>query len=208
MLRAIVTATSLVLSLPAYAETLRQFHAETSTPLSELAVALERRLPKNMVAPLGEDTVFVSYSGNRIPAVLAGFLESSFEKLSPETFAVGKTISLSLTLQGDTTGTVMSLMVMGNFPASRVSLLKDSLMMMDGSGPGKCTGQMVLSHPKRAEETAKDYVDALKNDGFAFPDTEPDEVSFFIGHAPDCQIAMYLHPEQDTTMVVIRYLED
>ncbi|MEO9827232.1 MAG: hypothetical protein ABJF50_22750 [Paracoccaceae bacterium] len=208
MLKSILTAATVFLAAPVQAETLRQFHAETSTPLSEIATALEQRLPENMVAPLGKDTLTVAYSGNRVPPALAGFLEASFENLSPDTLRIGRTLSLSLTLQGGEAGTVMSLMMMGNFPSSRVALLKDSVMMMDGSGPGGCSGQVVLRHLKSAEETASDYVSALKDDGFAFPETDPDEVSFFIGHAPDCQIAMYLHPEQDTTMVVIRYLED
>ena len=208
MLRTLISAALLLLTLPAQAETLRQFHVETATPLSEIASALEQRLPDNMVATLGEYTVTVAYSGNRVPPELVGFLEASFENLSPETLSIGKTLSLSLTLQGGDAGTVMSLMMMANFPSSRVALLQDSVMMMDGSGPGGCSGQVVLRHLKSVEETATDYVSALKNDGFAFPDTDPEEVSFFIGHAPDCQIAMYLHPEQDTTMVVIRYLED
>ena len=207
MLKPLLSAIFLVFAASAQAETLRQFHAETSTPLSEIKTALENRLP-DMVGVLGEDTVTVAYSGNRVPPALVGFLETSFEKLDPTTLAIGKTLSLSLTLQGDDTGTVMSLMMMGNFPASRVPVLKDSVVMMDGSGPGNCAGQLVLRHLKPVEETASDYVSALKKDGFAFPDADSDEVSFFIGHAPDCQIAMYLHPQQDTTMVVIRYLED
>lgn len=207
MLKSILTA-AVFLAAPVQAETLRQFHSETSTPLFEIATALEQRLPENMVAPLSEDTLAVAYSGNRVPPALADFLEASFENLSPDTLNIGKTLSLSLTLQGGDAGTVMSLMMMGNFPGSRVTLLEDSVMMMDGSGPGGCSGQVVLRHLKSAQETANDYVSALKDDGFAFPDTDPEEVSFFIGHAPDCQIAMYLHPEQDTTLVVIRYLED
>lgn len=208
MLKSFLATATLLFATTLQAETLRQFHAETSTPLSEIAIALEQRLPENMVAPIGEDTFTVAYSGNRVPPALAGFIEATFANLSPDTLAVGKTLSLSLTLHGNGSGTVISLMMMGNFPSSRVTLLKDSVMMMDGSGPNGCSGQVVLRHLKPVEETASDYVSALKNDGFAFPETDPEEVSFFIGHAPDCQIAMYLHPEQDTTLVVIRYLED
>ncbi|MEM7752765.1 MAG: hypothetical protein AAF230_05070 [Pseudomonadota bacterium] len=208
MLKPLICAAFVMLAAPAQAETLRQFHATTSTPLSTIATALEQRLPDNMLAGLGSDTVSLAYSGNRVPPALTGFLQASFKDLPPESVTNGETLSLSLTLQSDTAGTLMSLMMMGDFPTSPIALPKGSKIMVDGSGSNDCAGQVVLSHPKPAGETAADYVRALKADGFTFPDVGPAEVSFFIGYAPNCQIAMYLHPEQDTTLVVIRYLED
>lgn len=207
MLRVCLLALTTLLAGAAQAEILRQYHAETSAPLGEVVAALERRLPE-MVHRLGADSVTVAYSGKRPPLALTSFLETSFDELPPKTFGVGKTFSLSLTIHGDDSGSILSLMLLGDFSGSDFWLPPKSLMIMDGASREACTGQVVASHPADAEVTAKAYRNHMKAEGFSFPDADPQEVSFFIGQAPGCTLAMYLQPDQHTTMVVIRYLEE
>jgi len=99
-------------------------------------------------------------------------------------------------------------MLLGDFPGSGAKLPPKSLMMMDGGSRANCTGQYVARHPADAEETAEIYLKYMEKEGFSFPEADPQEVSFFIGQAPGCTLAMYLQPDQGTTMVVIRYLEE
>ena len=207
MLRVLLFALATGLAVEAHASNLRQYHAESVTPLDEVVTALERRLPK-MVHSLGTGFVTVAYSGKRPPLALTRFLEAWFEELPPKTFGSGRTLSLSLTVHGDDNGTILSLMLLGDFPGSGVKLPPKSVMMMDGGSRADCTGQYVARHPADAEETAKIYRKHMEVDGFSFSDNDPQEASYFIGQAPGCTLAMYLQPDQNTTMVVIRYLEE
>ena len=207
MLKVLFLAFAMVLAGQVQASNLRQFHVEIAAPFDEVVTTLERRLP-DMVHSLGTDSATIAYSGNRPPLALTSFLEASFEEVPPNTFGARKTFSLSLTVQGDDSGTTLSLMLLGDFQGSGVKLPPKSLMMMDGGSRADCTGQYVARHPANAKDTAKVYRKHMEAEGFSFPDADPQEVSFFIGQAPGCALAMYLQPDQNTTMVVIRYLEE
>ena len=107
---------------------------------------------------------------------------------------------------GDATD--MSLMVLARFPDPAVPLMEGAAIMLDGTGAGECAGHMVLAHPLPTEEAAPAYREHLENEGFAFPDADPEETSFFIGHRPGCDLALYLQEDRGTSLIVIRYLED
>ena len=207
MLKFGLTLLLLVWCTASHATSLRQFHSETSTPLDEIVRALETQMPGQVRQPTaGRATL--AYAGNTLPPRLAGFLAAAFENLPSEVLVPGTAVSLSLMLSSQGAGTDMSLMIMAAFPHTGVPLVPDSVMVMDGSGPGACTGQMVVQHLKPKRQSARIWRNHLESEGFSFADFDPESVSFFIGHRPGCEIALYLHPDQNTTMVVIRYLEE
>jgi hypothetical protein len=206
MLRLAIAILLALCAASAQASPLRQYNVETPTSFAEVTADLERRLP-DMVHRLGSRSATVAYSGKHPPMPLVRFLETTFEELAPGAL-VGKTLSLSLTVHGDTNRSILSLMLLGNFPSSDVNLPPKSLMMMDGGSRSACSGQVVARYPAEAAATAEVFREHMEEEGFSFPEADPQEVSFFIGHAPGCTLAMYLQPDQNTTMVVVRYLEE
>ena len=189
-------------------ESMRQFQSETVVPLAQIIGDLEPRLPPSVVLLPTERGAILSYSGQATPAPLAAFLTAAFDGLAPETLAAGRTLSLALTMQAYPDGTDLSLMVLADFPDTAMPVPEGSIVMLDGTVPGACEGQIVLRHPERPKTTAKAYRAHLEAAGFAFPEAEPDEASFFIGYAPACTIALYLKPDRGTTLIVVRYLEE
>lgn len=189
-------------------ERLRQFNAETTTSVGEISTALKRRLPKSVIVIEEPKGVSIQYTGNATPAPLADFLKSAFSQLDPKVIATGQTVSLSFVASEYEDTTDLSLMVLARFPAPEVPLLKGAGLMLDGTGMTPCTGHMVLAHPDPVDEIAPAYREHLENEGFAFPDAEPDETSFFVGYRQDCELALYLQDQQGTSLIVIRYLED
>ena len=210
MLRAMVLVLSLVATL-AHAqprESMRQFLAETSTPAAKLVAALRQRLPETVPIIADADGIAVHYAGNATPAPLANLFAAHFEQLDPKIIAAGQTVSLTLLVSDIGDGTEMSLMVMARFPEPTLPLPKDAVVMLNGTGPSDCEGQLVLNHPLPIDEAAPVFREHLEDQGFAFPDAEPQETSFFIGHRPGCDLALYLQKDRGMSLVVIRYLED
>lgn len=205
----ILAATLALAALPAAgSESLRQFHAETRSSPAEIVAGLEPRLPASVTVTSVAGDAILSYTGNAPPAALAEFVEGTFDGL-PEGFLLpGRTLSLALTISGRDGGADLSLLLLARFPEPRAPLPDGAVVLLDGRGMEDCTGQMVLRHPGRHRDVARAYRDHLESAGFAFPDAEPDEASFFIGYAPDCAAALYLRPDHGTTLIVVRYLED
>jgi hypothetical protein len=202
-------AGTILAALPAAgSESLRQFHAETLSSPDEIVARLEPRLLPSVTVTTVADDAILSYTGNAPPAALTDFVESTFDAL-PEGFLIpGRTLSLALTISGRDGGADLSLLLLARFPEPPAPLPDGAVVLLDGRGAADCTGQMVLRHPGRHRDVAKSYREHLEEAGFAFPDAEPDETSFFIGYAPDCAAALYLRPDQGTTLIVVRYLED
>lgn len=189
-------------------ESMRQFHAETATSLDEIVRHLQPRLPTTVTLLPTDEGAVLTYTGNATPDLIASFAEAAFETLPSGTLDIGRTLSLALTMSGREGGTDLSLMVLARFPEPVAPLPDGSVVILDGLGPGRCQGQQVLRHPGRHEEAARAWRGQLEQTGFVFPEAEPDEVSFFIGYAPNCSVALYLKPDQGTTLIVVRYLED
>ncbi len=189
-------------------ETLRQYTAETSTDAGTIVAALKQRLPKSVALAEYDDGAMVHYAGNRTPAVLADFLTTGFEQLDGAAIAMGKTVSLTLTITDLGDSAEMSLMVLARFPAPAVPVMKGSHVIMDGTTPGACQGHMVIQHAEPIEDAAPAYREHLEDQGFAFEEFDPQDTSFFIGHRPGCDLALYLQEDRGTSLIVIRYLED
>jgi len=189
-------------------ESVRQFHAETTTPKDEIAEALRTVVGRDVALIDTGETLMISYSGNATPPVLASFFEAAFSDLSPEILAMGRSLSLTATLTEYDDFTDMSLMVLARFDAHTLPLPDGGYIMLDGTTPNTCNGQLVIAHDLPLKQAAKLYRGHFESEGYDFPDAEPDEVSFFIGYGPECELAMYLEPDRGSTLVVIRYLEE
>ena len=77
MLRALLICVATLWATIGHAETVRQFTAETSTPLNEIVLALKKQVP-GRVFMTGEHQATLSFAGNSIPPRLAGFLANRF----------------------------------------------------------------------------------------------------------------------------------
>lgn len=207
MLRRLIAALLLLCAVPAQADRLRQFHHETAMPFESILKALEQRFPRQ-IGRIAPNAAALAYSGTSVPLGLVVFLTDTFQTLPADALSPGKPVSLSLTLHGQDTGTVISLMVMARFPDPLVPILPGSQIVLDGTGTGDCTGQMVLAHSASRAKTARIYRARMESEGFAFTHAAEDETSFFIGHGQDCEITLYFQSHGDATMVVIRYLEE
>lgn len=197
-----------VSAIPAQAQEFRQFFAETSTPIDEITATLEPGLPDTAALTDAGDTVFLSYTGTQTPPILGSFLSNAFERLDQAVIAPGQTVSLNLHMTGDATGTQLALMVSGQFAPSDAALVDGGMVLMDGTGPGTCTGQIIIQHDTPPDQLTLDYVSAFENRGFVFEETRLGATSFFFGQAPDCTVALYFQGEAGGTTTVIRYLEE
>lgn len=189
-------------------ESVRQFHAQTATPAAELARNLDARLPEAVTMVQTEGQFALSYTGNATPETLVRFADAAFERFDPAMLAPGRTVSLTLSgaVYGDTTA--LSLMILARFAGPQAPVPPGAVVVLDGTGPGACEGQLVLQFPGPRKEARPAMLAHMEQAGFAFPDADPDETSFFIGQAPGCAAAVYLEPNGKTTLIVLRYLED
>lgn len=210
MLRALAAALALCLSAvgAGAGESIRQYLTETATGADEIVAGLKERLPRSVVLIEEEGGASLIFAGATTPVPLARFLTAAFPELDPGVIAPGRTVSLTLGVYGAGGATEMSLMVMARFPDPGGAPLDGAAVILDGTGPGACQGQVVMQHPKPPRDLGPVYRGHLEAEGFSFPDANPDETSFFIGHRPDCDLALYLESHRGTSLVVIRYLED
>lgn len=211
MLRSLIVAIVIAFGGTAFAETreaMRQYHAETTTSKAEIADALRPVVGPNVALIDAGETLMISYSGNATPPVLASFFGAAFSDLDPGLLAMGRTISLTATLTEHDDFTEMSLMVLARFDAPTLPLPDGGHIVLDGTTPNTCNGQLVIAHDLPLKQAAKLYRGHFESEGYDFPDAEPDEVSFFIGYGPECELALYLEPDRGSTLVVIRYLEE
>ncbi len=190
------------------AESMRQFSAETSANYAEVVTSLKQRLPETVQILETSSGAMVYYTGNATPPSLAGFLKTAFAQLDPGVIATGQTVSLTMTLSELGEATTISLMVMARFPDAGAPMMEGAMIMLDGRGPGACEGQLILRQPMPPDVAAPAYREHFEKAGFAFDKADPQETSFFIGHRPGCELALYLQEDQGTSLVVIRYLED
>ncbi len=212
MLRCFLVA--LVLCLSGFAASannqtsLRQFHASISTPTAELIGELRTRMPGDVtVLPTSEGAV-LSYAARGIHPALSEFLNAAFDEFDQEDLAVGRAVTLTMTLTASDSGSDLALMVMGHFKPNALAMPDGARVLLDGLSPETCTGQLILSHPARRKDAASLYRETLEQAGFAFPDASPRETSFFIGYGPDCDVALYLQNDPAGSLIVIRYLEE
>lgn len=190
------------------AESFRQFSGETSTPLAEIVTHLEQRLPDSVQIMELEGEAGLHYVGKSVPPVLAGFLETAFPRLDPTILTSGQAVTLTVGLQEMEAGTHLTLMALAEFPSLADAVPSGATVLLDGTGPGTCEGQIVAHSFEPVEEAAITYRTHLEQNGFVFPEDERQSASFFFGHAPGCDVALYLQSESDTTVAVIRYLEE
>lgn len=214
MLKTFILVLAVVLALPAAAsqaertERLRQYYAETATDAGQIVSMLKQRLPASVSLAESDDGAMLHYAGNLTPEALGDFLTAGFAELDPSVIAVGKTVSLTLMINDLGDATEMSLMVLARFPDFTVPVLDGGHVIMDGTGADACQGHMVIQHTTSPKDAAPAYIQHLENEGFAFEEYDPQETSFFIGHRPGCDLALYLQEHQGASLIVIRYLED
>lgn len=210
MLRPLVLALILVslASAAAAAERIRQFHSETDTAAAEIVAALEAQLPDGPPIMPTREGAMLSYTGHFVPVPLKAFLAAAFPGLEVAALAPGRPVTLSLVLNEADGVTDMSLMVFAAFTRSGAPAMEGATVLLDGTGAAPCKGQMIVSHETGVEETTEAYLDHLESEGFEIAEQDPREMSFFIGQAPGCEIALYVQPDETRTIVVLRYLEE
>ena len=189
-------------------ESLRQYAASTTTEMSAIVDQLSVQVPASVVILETGEQVLFSYTGNATPPGLSHFLTSAFEGLDPAFIAMGQTVSLTVTLAEDESGTAMGLMLLGRFTSTDSPLLDGATVLVDGRGTGRCDGQLILQQQMPRKEAAQAYRELFEARGFAFPDASPQETSFFIGYQQDCELALYLQEQEGASLIVIRYLEN
>lgn len=198
-----------MLASGADAQEMRQFFAETSTPLPEITAHLAPVLPDSVALTEAGENAYLSYSGMQTPPGLAGFLTSAFETLEPTAIAPGQTVSITLVMTRHSARTDLSLMVLGRFDAPEGGITVDGgQVIMDGRGAEPCTGQVIIQHALAPDETLDRYVTAHEDAGFVFEDETDATTSFFFGQGPDCAVALYVEGETGGSTAVIRYLEE
>jgi len=211
MLKALGLSVGLVAAAAATAaagERIRQFHAETATPVAEIVAALEARLPDGPPVIPTREGAMLSYAGRFTPAPLKAFVEAAFPALEARVLDPGSAVTLSLVLSEVEGVTDISLMVMAAFTQPGAPMIDGARVLLDGTGPGACEGQVILSHDMTVEAATEAYLAHLESEGYRFAERDPREMSFFVGHAPDCAIALYVQRDATRTVVAIRYLEE
>ncbi|NNE81508.1 MAG: hypothetical protein HKN18_14670 [Silicimonas sp.] len=208
MLRLVLALTLALAGSANATESVRQFHAETATPVADLARHLEARLDGTATVLHHGDQVLVSYTGNATPDPLTRFASAAFQTLDPSVLAPGRVVTMNLSATQYDGTTALSLMILARFPKARAPVPESAMVLLDGTGPGDCEGQLVLQYPDRRKATRLAMLDHLQDAGFDLSQNDADELSFFIGQAPGCEIALYLKPKGKTTLIVLRYLED
>lgn len=189
-------------------ESLRQYAATTSTEMSTIVEQLTAQVPDTVVILEMGDQVAFSYTGDATPPGLSRFLTSAFEELDPGLIAMGQTVSLTATLAEDGDQTAMGLMLLARFTSGDSPVLDGATVLVDGRGAGSCNGQLILQQAMPQREAAKAYRELFEKRGFAFPDSSPQETSFFIGYRQNCELALYLQEQEGASLIVIRYLEN
>ncbi len=209
MLRCIILTIALCLAaLGAKAQEMRQFFAETTTPLTEITARLAPMLPPSVVLTEGPGSTFLSYTGPSTPPGLAAFLESAFDTLDMQAIAPGHTASISLVMTGHSDRTDLSLMVRGRFATGRVSALPGGQIIMDGTDAGDCQGQLIVQHALPPDAVLRGYQEAFEADGYVFEEPDEQDLSFFIGSRPGCSVALYADGQEGGSTAVIRFLEE
>ncbi|MEM6388931.1 MAG: hypothetical protein AAF825_03740 [Pseudomonadota bacterium] len=200
-------ALCLCLSAPLEAQQMRQFFAQTATPLDQITRALGQGMGPDVVITPGAGSTLVSYTGQSLPPGLAAFLAQGLPQLDPAMIAPGQAVQLSLVLTEQDAGTEIALMLIGRFEVQGAPVLSGGQVVLDGLGPEPCTGQLIVQHDQPPAPIAARYQEALEQDGFTFEDAQ-DDTSFFIGSRTGCEVALYVQGEEGGTTAVIRYLNE
>lgn len=207
MLKPLILALGL-LATGAEAQEMRQFFAETPSPLDQITAQLSQGLPEDAALTAASGAAYLSYTGTRVPPGLAQFLAAAFPDLDQAAIAPGQTVTLSVVMTQVAGGTDLSLMVMGRFEPRAGVHVPGGQILMDGRGAEPCSGQVLIQHAEPPETLLQSYIAAFEAQGFLFEEPHEEAMSFFFGHAPDCAVALYVEGQSGGSTAVIRYLEE
>ncbi|MXQ09735.1 hypothetical protein GQ651_17960 [Alphaproteobacteria bacterium GH1-50] len=210
LIRAVLFAIFLMipaLSLGSTGESMKQYHAETSTPLAEIVRHLEARLPDAAPMAASGTKATVSYSGSHVPDALRSFLVTAFPDVDAELLAPGRTVTLAVTLRAADAGTEGALLILTRLTADETGLPAGAVVLLDGRGAAPCAGQVVVSHDLPRGETAELYQTYFESEGYRFDGHSLAGVSFFVGYRPGCSVTLYFEADGGATVVVAQFSE-